>query len=48
MRSCFDGDAACHIAFGEAYPECITNGGAMSRDELAAAAPTSAIRTWIS
>ena len=33
----FDENAACHIAFGEAYPECITNGGAMSRDELAAA-----------
>lgn len=32
----FDENAACHIAFGEAYPECIQGGGAMSRDALAA------------
>jgi len=33
----FDENAACHIAFGEAYPECIAGGNAMSRAELAAA-----------
>jgi aminopeptidase len=32
----FDENAACHIAFGEAYPECVEGGSAMSRDELAA------------
>lgn len=32
----FDENAACHIAFGEAYPECIEGGGAMSHDDLAA------------
>ncbi len=32
----FDDIAACHIAFGEAYPECIEGGGAMSKEELAA------------
>uniref|UniRef100_A0A7C1FK98 Aminopeptidase n=1 Tax=Caldilinea aerophila TaxID=133453 RepID=A0A7C1FK98_9CHLR len=32
----FDENAACHIAFGEAYPECIEGGGAMSKEELAA------------
>lgn len=32
----FDENAACHIAFGEAYPECIEGGGALSREELAA------------
>ena len=32
----FDENAACHIAFGEAYPECIEGGSALSRDELAA------------
>ncbi len=31
----FDENAACHIAFGEAYPECIAGGNAMSRAELA-------------
>ena len=33
----FDENAACHIAFGEAYPECIAGGNAMSREELSAA-----------
>ena len=32
----FDENAACHLAFGEAYPECVEGGAAMSRDELAA------------
>ncbi len=32
----FDENAACHFAFGEAYPECVEGGGEMSRDELAA------------
>jgi aminopeptidase len=32
----FDENAACHFAFGEAYPECVEGGGDMSRDELAA------------
>lgn len=32
----FDENAACHIAFGESYPECIEGGGAMSHDDLAA------------
>ncbi len=31
----FDENAACHFAFGEAYPECVEGGGAMSREELA-------------
>ena len=31
----FDENAACHIAFGEAYP-CITGGQQMSKDELKA------------
>lgn len=30
----FDENASCHLAFGEAYPECIENGPAMSREEL--------------
>ena len=32
----FDENAACHIAFGESYPECIEGGSLLSRDELAA------------
>jgi aminopeptidase len=32
----FDENAACHFAFGEAYPECVEGGGQMGRDELAA------------
>ena len=32
----FDENAACHFAFGEAYPECVEGGGTMSRAELAA------------
>ena len=32
----FDENAACHIAFGEAYPTCVEGGGSMSREELAA------------
>ncbi len=33
----FDENAACHIAFGDAYPECLQGGEDMSREELAAA-----------
>ncbi len=33
----FDENAACHIAFGDAYPECVQGGEDMSREELAAA-----------
>jgi aminopeptidase len=32
----FDENAACHIAFGEAYPECVEGGAALNREELAA------------
>ena len=32
----FDENARCHLAFGEAYPECLEGGSAMSRDELMA------------
>lgn len=30
----FDENAACHLAFGEAYAECIAGGEDMSKDEL--------------
>ena len=36
----FDENAACHIAFGEAYP-CLKDGQAMSKDELKARGPVS-------
>lgn len=32
----FDENAACHLAFGEAYAECIKGGEEMSKDELKA------------
>ena len=32
----FDENAACHLAFGEAYAECITGGESMSKEELKA------------
>ena len=32
----FDENAACHIAFGEAYPECVEDGDTLDRNELAA------------
>lgn len=32
----FDENARCHLAFGEAYPECIVGGQGMSPDELKA------------
>jgi len=32
----FDENARCHLAFGEAYPECLEGGLAMTREELAA------------
>ena len=32
----FDENAACHLAFGEAYAECIEGGGNMSKEELKA------------
>ena len=36
----FDENAACHLAFGDAYPECVRGGEKMSREELAAAGLT--------
>ena len=30
----FDENASCHIAFGEAYPECLEGGTDMTREEL--------------
>ena len=33
----FDENAACHLAFGEAYPECVEGGEAMSTEERKAA-----------
>lgn len=30
----FDENASCHLAFGEAYPECIQGGEKMSKEEL--------------
>ena len=30
----FDENASCHLAFGEAYPECIKDGTQMSKEEL--------------
>jgi len=32
----FDENASCHLAFGEAYPECVRDGGKLSKDELKA------------
>ncbi len=32
----FDENAACHLAFGEAYPECIRGGENMTQEELSA------------
>ena len=32
----FDENAACHLAFGEAYPECIQGGGDMDKEQLKA------------
>ena len=32
----FDENAACHFAFGEAYPECVEASDELSRDELTA------------
>lgn len=32
----FDENAACHVAFGEAYPEGVTGGNSMSEEELRA------------
>ena len=32
----FDENAACHLAFGEAYPECVKGGENMSKEELKA------------
>ena len=29
----FDENASCHLAFGEAYPECIRGGESMTREE---------------
>ncbi len=32
----FDENARCHLAFGEAYPECLEGGNGMTREELMA------------
>ena len=32
----FDENASCHLAFGRAYPECVTGGEEMTTEELAA------------
>ena len=32
----FDENASCHLAFGEAYPECLQGGAEMSKEELKA------------
>lgn len=32
----FDENAACHLAFGEAYPECVKGGENMTKEELKA------------
>ena len=32
----FDENAACHIAFGEAYPECVAGSKELTRDQLKA------------
>ena len=32
----YDENASCHLAFGEAYPECIAGGERMTREELVA------------
>lgn len=32
----YDENASCHLAFGEAYPECISGGESMTREELEA------------
>lgn len=36
LETLFDENAACHIAFGEAYTECMAGGHAMSPEELVA------------
>ncbi len=36
FNTLFDENASCHLAFGEAYGECIEGGTAMSREELQA------------
>ncbi len=37
FNTLFDENAACHIAFGAAYPECVEGGEEMTREELDAA-----------
>lgn len=37
FNTLFDENAACHFAFGEAYPACIKGGDDLSEDELKAA-----------
>jgi aminopeptidase len=36
FETLFDENAACHIAFGEGYPECVAGGSDLSEEELAA------------
>ena len=33
----FDENASCHLAFGEAYAECVKGGGEMTKEQLNAA-----------
>ncbi|QGU94558.1 aminopeptidase [Clostridium bovifaecis] len=35
FNTLFDENASCHLAIGDAYPVCIKNGEAMSKEELA-------------
>ncbi len=37
LNTLFDENAACHLAFGKAYPTCIRDGGSMQELELLAA-----------
>lgn len=39
----FDENAACHIAMGQCYAECIIDGGKMNEDEIAAAGGNSSL-----
>ena len=37
LNTLFDENAACHLAFGKAYPTCIKDGSSMQELELVAA-----------
>ena len=36
FNTLFDENAACHIAFGQAYSTCVKDGGSLTKDELTA------------